>query len=90
MFLAIKEIKKEKRKFLLIISIVVLLSYLVFFLMGLAYGLAKDNRTAIDLWKAENIVLQKGSNKNIQLTTLKSTGFKYLLMISSLPYIKTS
>lgn len=70
MFLAIKEIKKEKRKFLLIISIVVLLSYLVFFLMGLAYGLAKDNRTAIDLWKAENIVLQKGSNKNIQASNL--------------------
>ncbi len=70
MFLAIKEIKKEKRKFLLIISIVVLLSYLVFFLMGLAYGLAKDNRTAIDLWKAEKIVLQKGSNKNIQASNL--------------------
>lgn len=70
MFLAIKEIKKEKRKFLLIISIVVLLSYLVFFLMGLAYGLAKDNRTAIDLWKAEHIVLQKGSNKNIQASNL--------------------
>lgn len=71
MFLAIKEIKKDKKKFILIISIVVLLSYLVFFLLGLAYGLAQDNRTAIDLWQADRIVLQKGSNKNIQASILE-------------------
>ena len=50
MFLALKEIKKEKSRFLLIISIFVLISYLVYFLLGLAYGLAVDNRTAVDAW----------------------------------------
>lgn len=65
MFLALKEMKKEKSRFFLIISIVVLISYLVYFLIGLAYGLAVDNTTAVDLWKADQIVLTKSSNKNI-------------------------
>src|SRR5699024_1706477 len=66
MFLALKEIKKEKSRFLLIISIFVLISYLVYFLLGLAYGLAVDNRTAVDAWDGQQIVLSAGSNKNIQ------------------------
>lgn len=65
MFLALKEIKKEKGRFLLIISIVVLISYLVFFLIGLAYGLAKDNTTAVEKWEAETVVLKSGTNSNI-------------------------
>lgn len=65
MFLAIKEMKKEKSRFLLIISIVVLISYLVFFLTGLAYGLATDNRSGVDLWQANKVVLKSGSNANI-------------------------
>lgn len=65
MFLALKEIRKEKGRFLLIISIVVLISYLVFFLIGLAYGLAKDNTTAVEKWEAETVVLKSGTNSNI-------------------------
>ncbi|MFZ1690913.1 MAG: ABC transporter permease, partial [Trichococcus flocculiformis] len=45
MFLAWKEIKHSKTRFSLIIGVMVLVSYLVFFLVGLAYGLAQDNRT---------------------------------------------
>lgn len=65
MFLALKEMKKDKGRFFLIISIVVLISYLVFFLTGLAYGLAKDNTTAVEDWGASKIALKEGTNSNI-------------------------
>lgn len=65
MFLALKEMKKDKGRFLLIISIVVLISYLVFFLTGLAYGLAKDNTSAVETWNANKVVLKSGTNANI-------------------------
>ena len=47
MYLALKEMKKEKGRYILIISIFLLISYLVYFLTGLSYGLAEDNKTAI-------------------------------------------
>lgn len=65
MFLALKEMKKEKARFFLIISIFVLISYLVYFLLGLAYGLAVDNKTAVDQWQAKQVILAPGSNNNI-------------------------
>lgn len=71
MFLALKEMKKDKGRFTLIIAIVILISYLVFFLTSLAYGLSYSERQAVDLWKANKIILQKGSNKNILSSSLK-------------------
>ncbi|MGX7029982.1 ABC transporter permease [Vagococcus zengguangii] len=66
MFLALKEIKKEKGRFFMIIMVTILIAYLVYFLSGLAYGLAKSNTTSIDHWKdAKGIVLTKASNQNI-------------------------
>lgn len=65
MFLALKEMRKDKGRFLLIISIVVLISYLVFFLTGLAYGLARDNTTAVEDWGATAVALKAGTNGNI-------------------------
>lgn len=65
MFLAWKEIKHSKTRFALIIGIVVLVSYLVSFLTGLAYGLAQENRTAVDKWDADGIVLTNESNLNL-------------------------
>lgn len=75
MFLALKEMKKEKRRFLLIISIFALISYLVYFLTGLAYGLAVDNRTAVDQWGADQIVIAKGSNNNISSSMIDEKQF---------------
>lgn len=71
MFLAIKEIRKDKSRFILIIGIVVLISYLVFFLTGLAYGLAKDNTTAVENWQADKIVLKSGTNSNLSSSVLE-------------------
>ena len=65
MYLALKEMKKEKGRYILIISIFLLISYLVYFLTGLSYGLAEDNKTAVDDWQASQIILSKGSNSNL-------------------------
>lgn len=75
MFLSLKEMKKEKRRFLLIISIFALISYLVCFLTSLAYGLAIDNRTAADQWKTKWIVLAKGSNNSISSSMVDEDAF---------------
>ena len=41
MFLAINELVKEKARFILIVAVIALVSYLTFFLTALAYGLAR-------------------------------------------------
>lgn len=76
MFLAIKEMKKEKARFILIISIFILISYLVYFLVGLANGLAVDNRTAVDKWDASHVILADGSNKNISSSMIDKDQLK--------------
>lgn len=73
MFLALKEMKKDKGRFFLIIGIVILISYLVFFLTGLAYGLAKDNTTAVEDWNASAIVLKSGTNGNLSSSMMDKT-----------------
>ena len=57
MFLAINEMKHSKLRYALVIGVVFLIAYLVFFLTGLAYGLAQENRTAVDKWQADRILL---------------------------------
>lgn len=70
MFLAWNEIKYSKTRFALIIGVIVLVSYLVYFLTGLAYGLAQDNRTSVDKWEADAIVLTDESNANIGMSMM--------------------
>lgn len=70
MFLAWNEMKYSKTRFALIIAVMFLVSYLVFFLTGLAYGLAQDNRTSIDKWDADAIVLTDESNLNINMSMM--------------------
>lgn len=65
MFLAWSEIKKNKLRFLLIVAILLLVSFLVFFLSGLANGLASMNREAIDTWKADAVLLTEESDKSL-------------------------
>lgn len=66
MFLAWKEIKRNKLKFSLIIGVLVLISYLLFLLSGLAKGLINMNTEGIDDWQADAIVLNKNANETIQ------------------------
>jgi putative ABC transport system permease protein len=65
MFLALKEIKKEKLRYSLIIGMIVLISYLIFILTSLALGLAHQNTDAINSWKVETVVLNQDANVNL-------------------------
>ena len=70
MFLALNEIKKNKLRFTLIIGVLMLVSYLVFFLSGLATGLENLNRESVDKWKATAIVLTEESDKSMYQSSL--------------------
>ena len=72
MFLAWNEIKRNKLKFGLIIGILVL-SYLLFLLSGLASGLINMNTEGIKKWKADAIVLNKDANQTVQQSVFKSS-----------------
>ncbi|MDV4940871.1 ABC transporter permease, partial [Enterococcus faecium] len=54
----------------LVAGVMFLIAYLVFFLTGLAYGLAQDNRTAVDKWEADSIVLSKDANSNLGMSMI--------------------
>lgn len=66
MFLAWNEIRRNKLKFGLIIGVLTMISYLLFFLSGLANGLINMNKEGIDKWQADAIVLNKDANQTVQ------------------------
>ncbi|MEK5038007.1 ABC transporter permease [Sporosarcina sp. FSL K6-3457] len=70
MFLAWNEIQKNKLRFTLIMGVLMLISYLVFFLSGLANGLQAMNREAIDKWEATAIVLTEESDKSLSQSSM--------------------
>lgn len=65
MYLALKEILYNKLRYLLVVAITFLITYMVFFMTSLALGLMKDNRSAIDSWQARSVVLSEYANKNL-------------------------
>lgn len=69
MFLALNEIMHSKLRYALVAGVMFLIAYLVF-LTGLAYGLAQDNRTAVDKWEADSIVLSKDANSNLGMSMI--------------------
>lgn len=70
MFLALKEMKKDKLRFVMIILVTALIAYLIYFLSSLAYGLSELNKTAIDYWDAEGIVLAESANENLYSSSI--------------------
>lgn len=70
MFLALNEIMHSKLRYALVAGVMFLIAYLVFFLTGLAYGLAQDNRTTVDKWEADSIVLSKDANSNLGMSMI--------------------
>ncbi|MFD1418147.1 ABC transporter permease [Companilactobacillus keshanensis] len=65
MFLSLKEIKKEKFRYGLIVAMIVMICYLIFILTSLAMGLSSQNTDAIDSWSMKSIVLDKDSNTSL-------------------------
>ncbi len=76
MFLAIEEVWQNKLRYGLILGLLVLISYLVFFLTGLAYGLMQENRTAVDKWQADYILLNSESNRLISTSKFDAILFE--------------
>lgn len=70
MFLAWNEIKNNKLRFSLIVGVLMLVSYLVFFLSGLAVGLENLNKEAIDKWEAEGIILTEESDLSLPQSSI--------------------
>ncbi|AOV07461.1 ABC transporter permease [Sporosarcina ureilytica] len=70
MFLAWNEILKNKLRFTLIVGVLMLVSYLVFFLSGLATGLQNLNRESVDKWQADAIILTEESDKSLYQSSL--------------------
>lgn len=65
MFLAIKEIKHEKLRYGLITAMIVMISYLMFVLMGMMIGLANENKAAITTWNTQTVYLNKNANDSM-------------------------
>lgn len=70
MFIALKELQKEKLRFSMILTVIVLIAYLVYFLSSLAFGLSELNRTAIDHWNAQGVVLSESANGNLYASSI--------------------
>ncbi|MCO4330633.1 ABC transporter permease [Staphylococcus hyicus] len=80
MFLAWNEMIRNKLKFSLIIGVLIMVSYLLFLLSGLANGLMNMNRKGVDKWHADAIIMNNNANQTIQQSKFKisevSNGFK--------------
>lgn len=70
MFLALNEMKTAKLRYSLIMGLLLLIAYLMYFLSGLAFGLIEENRSAIDNWKADTILLSKDANASLNFSKL--------------------
>lgn len=95
MFLALNEIMHSKLRYALVAGVMFLIAYLVFFLTGLAYGLAQDNRTAVDKWEADSIVLSKDANSNLGMSmitkkTAEEVGGGKVAYLAQTPGVVTS
>lgn len=75
MFLALKELKYSKSKFALIIAVVILISYLVYFLTSLAYGLASSYTNAVTKWEAEELIITVDSNDSVMMSFMDDNDF---------------
>ncbi|OZB98765.1 ABC transporter permease [Paenibacillus sp. XY044] len=62
MYLALREIRFAKGRYTLIAAIMLLISFLVLFVTGLAQGLAYDNAASIQNIPASHFVLEQGSD----------------------------
>lgn len=87
MFLALREIRHEKLRYGLIVAMVVLVSYLVFVLSGLAYGLAQQNTQAISTWNAEKIALNSDANESLAQSLISKKTANKLKLTSHEAYI---
>lgn len=87
MFLALKEIRHEKLRYGLIVGMVVLVSYLVFVLSGLAYGLAQQNTQAISSWDAQKIAVTSDANDSLSQSLITKQTAQQMTLTKDEAYI---
>src|SRR5690625_3632520 len=75
MFLAWNEIKNNKLRFTLIVGVLILISYLLFFLSGLANGLEDMNKETVDKWDADGIILTEESDISLPQSSMRMGDF---------------
>ncbi|MBV7363215.1 ABC transporter permease [Actinomycetaceae bacterium TAE3-ERU4] len=73
MFLALREIRRNKKHFSLITAVITLVGILVFFLTGLAVGLQSVMTQAATDLKADHIALADNSNNSVQASIIPQT-----------------
>lgn len=76
MFLAINDIKYNKKYFSLITSIVTLIGMMVFFLTALALGLYFLMISGVNKFDATHMLLSDSSNKSVQLSVIPNNTVK--------------
>ena len=76
MYLAIKEILRNKLRYSLILTTIFLIAFMVFFMTSLALGLVRNNRAAIDNWQATGVVLSDYANDNLTASFIPETDYK--------------
>lgn len=72
MFLALREIRKEKLRYGLIITMIVMITYLLFILLGLMNGLSNENTAALKSWDTQTVWLNKNANDRLSQSTLNA------------------
>lgn len=78
MFLAWKELKKNKSKFSLILMILILIIFLVLFLAGLTKGLAAATGSTLENSKANYYILDESSDKLITRSVISNEDFEVI------------
>lgn len=78
MFLALRELKHAKMRYLLIALIMVLIGWLVLFVSGLAQGLSSDNASSIQNMNADYLILQKESDHRLTRSSLPEAQLQHI------------
>ena len=79
MFLAVKELRHDIKRFSLVIFLIIMISYLTYFLTALAYGLATSYTQGIDKWQAKGIFLAQNSNGSINRSLISADRYNPIL-----------
>ena len=65
MFLPWEEIKQIEIRYIIVILVIACISFMIYFVTGLAVGLVDTSHTTVDYWKAGGIILSRSSDKVI-------------------------
>lgn len=95
MFLALKEMKHEKLHYGLITAMIVLISYLMFFLMGMMLGLQNENDAVIKEWGTQAVYLNKNSNDSLSQSMITRNQLpvadsKHAALVGQAPVVVTA